>query len=163
MQMEYYLYLIYLMKSFDDLDSWYEFYINEKGDEKINGVILGNKSDLNRQVSYEDAQKFADEKGLEYFETSAKLDKGIKKAIVSLLEEITESKTLYNSLRSVNSLKSEKSTDTEIGTNSIRLVPKGVRLQSVVKFLPLVGIVEHIVPGIPYFLDIAETGPFLPV
>ena len=43
-------------ESFDDLDSWYEFYINEKGDEKINGVILGNKSDLNRQVSYEDAQ-----------------------------------------------------------------------------------------------------------
>ena len=103
------------------MDSWYDFYSNEKGDEKINGVILGNKSDLVRQVSFEDAQKFAIEKGLKYFETSAKLDKNNKKAIASLLEEIIESKALFNSLRSIDSLKSEKSIETAIPRNLVKL------------------------------------------
>ena len=34
-------------------------------------------------------------------ETSAKLDKGIKKALVYLLDQIIESKALYNSISSI--------------------------------------------------------------
>ena len=65
-------------ESFDDLETWYEFYKNKKGEDKINGVILGNESYFIRQVSYEDAIYFSKEKGLNNFEISAKLDKIIK-------------------------------------------------------------------------------------
>ena len=41
-------------------------------------VLVGNKIDLgNRQVLYEDAEKFVSEKGWKYFETSAKENIGI--------------------------------------------------------------------------------------
>ena len=93
-------------ESFFDLEKWYELYKNEKGD-KINGVILGNKSDLVRKVNYEDVDKYAKEKNLKYFETSAKLDKSIKKAIVSLLEVIIKSRIHYNKLSPNDCLESE--------------------------------------------------------
>ena len=41
---------------------------------------------------------------MKYFETSAKADIKIKKAIASLLKEIIESKALYNSLSSIDTL-----------------------------------------------------------
>ena len=91
-------------ESFDDLENWYELYKNEKGEEKINGVILGNKSDLIRQVDYEDAEKYAKEKYLKYFETSAKLDKSIKKSIISLLEVIIKSKINYRDPNSIREM-----------------------------------------------------------
>ena len=82
--------------TFDDLEKWYNKYKNEK--ENVVGVLIGNKCDEIRQVNYEEAKKFADEHGLEYFETSAKLDKKLKKAIASLLEKIIDSKAHWNSL-----------------------------------------------------------------
>lgn len=91
-------------KSFDDLKNWYDLYKNEK--ETIVGVLLGNKcdnkNDIPRQVEYNEAKLFADELELEYFETSAKNDIKIKKAIASLLEKIIESKARYESLPSIN-------------------------------------------------------------
>ena len=97
--------------SFDDLESWYDLYKEEN--EKVVGLLIGNKCDCERKVDEEEAQKFAKQHGLKrYLETSAKLDKNIKKAVACLLEEIIDSKALYNSLSSVDtnfSLKSEKS------------------------------------------------------
>ena len=90
---------------------WYELYKTEK--EEVIGVLIGNKSDINneeRKVNYEDAKQFADENGLEYFEGSAKTDKYIKKAIVSLLNEIIESKALYNSISSISSTETDNKT-----------------------------------------------------
>ena len=106
-------------KSFEDLNNWYKLYKNEK--EKVIGVLIGNKCDNPRQVQYDEAKSFANELGLEYFETSAKLDKKIKKAIATLLEEIIESKALYSSLSSVN---------TEDGNENFQLDPKKLKKQS---------------------------------
>lgn len=85
-------------ETFEELEMWYNFFKNEK--EKIIGVLIGNKSDNNRQVSYEEATKFAIEHELEYFETSAKLDKSIKKVIVSLLNKIIKYKEDFDNLDS---------------------------------------------------------------
>ncbi len=63
--------------------------------------LIGNKGDEERKISYEDAEKFAKQFKLKYIETSAKLDKGIKKALIYLLDQIIESMTLYNSISSV--------------------------------------------------------------
>ena len=89
--------------SFDNIEYWYNLYKEEK--EKVTGLLIGNKCDLElqRKVSYEEAKKFADENKLKYLETSAKLDKSIKKAIAILLEEIIESKALYISIDSIDS------------------------------------------------------------
>lgn len=105
-------------KSFNNLKNWYEFYKNEKGEQNIVGVLLGNKCDQPSQIDYKEIKKFADEHGLEYLETSSKLDKKIKKAIVVLLEEIIESKALYNSLRLE-------------GTQTIKLAPKQLKIESI--------------------------------
>ena len=86
-------------KSFNDLEIWYDLYKKEK--EKVNGLLIGNKCDCARKVKYEEAKQFADSHGLAYIETSAKLDKGVKKALALLLEEIIESKALYNSIDSI--------------------------------------------------------------
>tara|TARA_B110001450_G_scaffold111811_1_gene105598 strand:+ start:394 stop:519 length:126 start_codon:yes stop_codon:yes gene_type:complete len=40
-------------------------------------LVLGNKTDLKREVSKEDAMKFAADNGFIYFETCAKKGKGV--------------------------------------------------------------------------------------
>ena len=54
--------------------------------------MIGNKCDCERKVNLEKVNKFAEEYGLKYVETSAKLDKNIRKAISCLLIKIIESK-----------------------------------------------------------------------
>ena len=85
------------------MEGWYNFYKSEKG-EKISGVLIGNKSDKENKVSHEDAKKFAKKYNLEYYDTSAKNDTGLKIAIVHLLSKIIESKTHYQSLDSIGPL-----------------------------------------------------------
>ncbi len=55
-------------------------------------MILGNKCDIERKVNQEKAKKFAEECKLKYLETSAKLDKNLRKAIASLLNIIIDAK-----------------------------------------------------------------------
>ena len=86
-------------KSFDDLGSWLDLY--KEVNEKVIGVLIGNKSDCERKVDEKEAKKFVEDHGLKkYFETSAKLDKNIKKAIACLLEEMIKSKKFENNLSS---------------------------------------------------------------
>ena len=76
-------------ESFNDLESWYNLY--KDANEQIVGLLLGNKCDKDREVDEEEAKKFAEKHGLKYLETSARLDKKVKKAIACLLEEIINS------------------------------------------------------------------------
>ena len=95
--MEFYLYLIYQIEN--HLETWCDLY--KQQNEKIVGILIGNKSDCKRKVSEEEARIFAFEHGLrKYFETSAKLDKNIKKSITYLLEQIIKSKKNDNELNS---------------------------------------------------------------
>ena len=85
-----FIYDISNQESFDDLKTWYEFYKEEN--EKVIGLLIGNKCDYERKVNIEEAKKFAEEHGLKYLETSAKLDKNLRKAIACILEKIIQSK-----------------------------------------------------------------------
>ena len=87
-------------ESFDDLESWYNLYKEENGD--VVGVLIGNKCDCQREVEEKDAKKFAEDHDLRYFETSAKLDKMVKKVIAYLLEEIINYKIKNQDLASIN-------------------------------------------------------------
>jgi Ras-related protein Rab-1A len=78
-------------ESFEDLKTWCDLY--KEQNENFVGILIGNKSDCKRKVSEQEAKSFASEHGLrEYFETSATLDKNIKKSITYLLEQIIKSK-----------------------------------------------------------------------
>ena len=106
----FFIYDISNQDTFDDLEFWYDLY--KKENENVIGILIGNKCECIHEVTEDKAKKFVGDHGLKnYFETSAKLDKNLKKALACLLEEIIESKALYNSLRSVDvnfSLKPEK-------------------------------------------------------
>ena len=69
-------------ESFDNITKW----IKDVNDNLDNPciVLFGNKADLPKekwQVTTEEAQKYAEDKKLKYFETSAKTKKGIKEGI----------------------------------------------------------------------------------
>ena len=52
-------------------------------------VLVGNKCDKEeRQVSTEQGQKLADEKGIKFFETSAKTNENVKEMFEYLTNEI---------------------------------------------------------------------------
>ena len=89
--------------SFTDLDYWYDSCKQLK--EEVVGILIGNKSDIptDHQISKEEAQKFADKYKLQYYECSAKSDKYIKKAIISLIKKIIKTKIDYSSLNSDDS------------------------------------------------------------
>ena len=59
-----FIYDISNQDSFNDLESWYELYKNEN--EKVIGLLIGSKCDLERKVNIEEAKKFAKEHELKY-------------------------------------------------------------------------------------------------
>ena len=77
-------------ESFNKLESWYNLFMEEN--ERVVGLLIGNKCDLKHEVSDEEAEKFANGHGLKYLETSARLDKKVRKAIAYLLELIIKAK-----------------------------------------------------------------------
>ena len=77
--------------SFENLNTWIQFYSNfNNRDEKIL-FILGNKIDKkNRTVSFEEGNDFANKKELPYFETSAITMKNINEAFDKMINYILE-------------------------------------------------------------------------
>ena len=63
-------------ETFEHVNNWLETIKEEMTEPNL--ILFGNKIDLeNRQVSKEEAEKYANKNNLKYFETSAKLSKGI--------------------------------------------------------------------------------------
>jgi len=73
--------------SFEELKYWNNL-SNTKGATKL--ILIGNKSDLEdkRAVTEEEAQKFAADNGMKYFETSAQNNTGFKEAQAYFEEKI---------------------------------------------------------------------------
>ena len=80
-----------LKASFDNVNSW----LNEIS-ENLNDpclVLFGNKIDRNKdewEVTREEAKKFAEERNLTYFETSAKTKEGLKEGFSYIVNEAYE-------------------------------------------------------------------------
>lgn len=68
--------------SFDNITSWLTDIRNVARADVVT-LLIGNKADLadKRQVSTEEAEAFAKEKGMQYFETSAKTGANIQTAV----------------------------------------------------------------------------------
>ena len=80
-------------KSFVELDVWLK---SIKENLNVSSIILfGNKADLNKsewQVTSEEANKYAKEKGIPYFEVSAKTGRGLNEGLLYIVNEIYDKK-----------------------------------------------------------------------
>ena len=79
-------------KSFENITNWMEYCQNKAG--KISKMVLvGNKCDIEedkRQVSTDEGKKFAEEKGMLFYETSAKNNINVKAVFEENAEEISK-------------------------------------------------------------------------
>jgi len=111
-------------ETFEALKYWYDLY--KKENSQVIGLLIGNKSDCEREVDKEEAIKFSDKHGLRYLETSAKTDKNIKKAIAIILQQIIESNENYDSISSIktsssiNSLQKVNSLSTKLDRRKVK-------------------------------------------
>jgi Ras-related protein Rab-1A len=76
-------------ESFDNVKQWLNE-IDRYACENVNKLLVGNKSDLDskRQVEFEEAKAFADERGIPFLETSAKSATNVEKAFLTMAAEI---------------------------------------------------------------------------
>lgn len=79
--------------SFDKVQEWINS-IQEYSDKNVQIVLVGNKIDLEREVSKEEGEKFAESFEIPFFETSAKEDDSIKNVMKKLIENIINNKDL---------------------------------------------------------------------
>jgi small GTP-binding protein len=80
-------------ETFENLKYWLQSINLNLGEKtEIKKIIIGNKIDLQRDLSKEEAESFAKENNVPYFETSAKLNQGISESVRYLAEEILKDK-----------------------------------------------------------------------
>jgi len=73
-------------ETFDHVNNWLETIKEEMPEPNL--ILFGNKIDLeNREVSFEEAEKYANKNNLKYFETSAKLNKGINEGFEYIIND----------------------------------------------------------------------------
>ena len=71
---------------FKALEKWVQKILYHDPNNEIPKILVANKADLkNRKVKEEDGRAFAEKIGAQYFETSAKNDKGVQAAFIGLI------------------------------------------------------------------------------
>ena len=99
-------------ESFINIKIWLEEIQNNFNNPSL--VLFGNKADLTekRQVSSEEAKKYAEENGLIYFETSAKTNQGINEGFAYIANQAYK--------KAEQKLNSGKGKNIEIGKDEIK-------------------------------------------
>ena len=83
------VYAINDKNTFNALDTWISKLNDTMDISKKPIIILGNKSDLNeREVSYEEGKKYAESKGYNFYETSAKSGEHVEEAFNDIFEQL---------------------------------------------------------------------------
>ncbi|CAD8207660.1 unnamed protein product [Paramecium octaurelia] len=78
-------------ESYENVARWMEE-VKQNGNPKLSMLLVGNKGDLesDRQISYNEAQQFAKECGIEFFETSAKTANNVEEIFIKMAQIILE-------------------------------------------------------------------------
>lgn len=100
-------------ESFDDLKIWLDSIKSNVGsDNKVKKIIIGNKIDLEREVTKEEAEIFCKKLNIEYYETSAKENVNVREAFLKLVNIMLGNK-LDKPKNSIYTLSDRQSTDSE--------------------------------------------------
>lgn len=78
--------------SFTNVRNWMR-QIDQNAAENVNRVLIGNKSDVDdtdRKVTYNQGKQLANEYGIKFFETSAKLNSNVDDAFMSIASDIVD-------------------------------------------------------------------------
>ena len=106
-------------ESFNNISNWMK-----DAEENTNAkffVLFGNKADMPKEkweINSEEVIKFAKEKNIKYFETSAKNNTGINEGFSYIANEIYDNKDIYNN--NMISIKVEKNNSKCIGNKNKR-------------------------------------------
>jgi Ras-related protein Rab-6A len=74
------IFLIYDLnhrESFEAINNWLGFVNQYTNKEQVKLILVGNKNDLEKKVTYEEGKNFAAKEGMLFFETSAKTGDGV--------------------------------------------------------------------------------------
>lgn len=82
--------------TFDSLKIWIQSIKLKVTSKNVKKILIGNKTDLKREVSYEEGLDFANSFDLDYYETSAKTKTNIKECFDNLITEILKTGELEN-------------------------------------------------------------------
>lgn len=74
-------------ESFNYIDFWRAENETECN-KNIVKLLIGNKCDKNREVSYEVGKEYADRNGMLFYETSAMINYNLKEAFLTIIEEV---------------------------------------------------------------------------
>ena len=90
------VYSINDINSFNRINYWKDKYINESQQKYQKLLLLGNKCDLddNREININDAQKYADDNKLMFYECSALTGKNIEKALTNICIETSNKENI---------------------------------------------------------------------
>ena len=77
--------------TFNQTKMWIDS-IKEASTDPVDMILVGNKADLERAVTREEAEEMAQRYGIKYFETSAKDNKGVNEAFMHLATIALEKK-----------------------------------------------------------------------
>ena len=93
--------------SFKNLENWL-IEIEKNSSEKVLKILLGNKCDLNddREIQPDEGRAFADRNGMEFMETSAKMNTNVNEAFETLGKLMIE----FNSKNNNNTQQGENKT-----------------------------------------------------
>lgn len=78
--------------SFTNVRNWMR-QIDQNAAENVNRLLIGNKSDVeasDRKVTYEQGKTLANDYGIKFFETSAKLNSNVDEAFLSIASDIVD-------------------------------------------------------------------------
>ncbi len=78
-------------QSFQDIENWVED-VDRIAGKGMNKILIGNKCDVGseRKVSYDEGKQLAEDLGMKFVETSAKIDYGVVEAFTSLAKDMKE-------------------------------------------------------------------------
>lgn len=78
--------------TFSNVRNWMR-QIEQNAAENVNRILIGNKADVDeadRKVTFAQGKALADEYGIKFFETSAKLNKNVDEAFMAIASDIVE-------------------------------------------------------------------------
>jgi len=93
------IFLIYDLnhhESFESISNWLGFVNQYTKKENVQLVLVGNKKDLERKVTYEEGEKLAKNEDMIFFETSAKTGEGVIEMFYTSFSKIDFFKDIQN-------------------------------------------------------------------